>query len=127
MKTTIVKPLSIEDFRPESDPVWRHKPGTLVEVRPCGDRYGGKTYVGIYIGDAPIGLVKTEEGGITTWRNPMILIPETHSVVYGCESWWCPIDSIEQLKQITDEDIENVWYVKLLKEQLDGKRNSKKT
>jgi len=30
------------------------------------------------------------------------------------ESWWDEIRSEEDFKRITDEDIQNVWYVKLM-------------
>ena len=42
-------------------------------------------------------------------------MPELKRVVYGCESWWHEIESIDEFKKITNEDIENTWYVKLLR------------
>ena len=33
----------------------------------------------------------------------------------GAKSWWGVIKSIEEIKDITDDDISNVWYVKLAK------------
>lgn len=109
--------LTLDDFRPQKS-LFGGKPGALVQVRPCGDEYGKRTYIGILVGDAPIGFYRDKSGKPFPHRNPMILIPETNSVVFGCESWWGRIKSVEDLKQITNEDIENVWYVKLLKEQL---------
>jgi hypothetical protein len=44
----------------------------------------------------------------------MIFIPEVNEVVWGCGSWWGKIKSEDDLKTITDEDINNVWYVKAL-------------
>jgi len=38
----------------------------------------------------------------------------------GCGSWWGAIDNEEDLKDITDSDIENVWYVQLLKKIKNG-------
>jgi hypothetical protein len=49
-------------------------------------------------------------------RNPAIYVFETKEIVYGCESWWSPLESLDDLSDISDEDIDNVWYVKLLKE-----------
>lgn len=46
----------------------------------------------------------------------MIFVPDLMKVVLGVESWWDTIDKPEDLKQITDVDIQNVWYVKALKE-----------
>jgi hypothetical protein len=39
----------------------------------------------------------------------------------GYESWWGQINSPEELKAITDVDIQNVWYVKALKEMAEKK------
>ena len=47
--------------------------------------------------------------------NPAIFVPELKKIVFGCESWWRKIDSMDEVKDITDEDIENQWYVKLFK------------
>ena len=46
----------------------------------------------------------------------MIFVPELNEVVWGCGSFWQKIRSKEQLKNITDGDINNVWYVKALKQ-----------
>ena len=42
-------------------------------------------------------------------------MPELKKIIYGCESWWHEITSVEELKDITDSDIDNTWYVQLLK------------
>lgn len=94
--------------------------GTLVKVRPCGNEYEKKTYLGILLGDIALNISHSiDEKGIVTFErgryNPAIFIPETRTIVYGCESWWGEIESEDELKQITDDDIENVWYVKMLK------------
>ena len=92
----------------------------LVKVRPCGDKYKDKTYVGFYIGDIALGSsVLIEDEKIVcnfSQYNPAIYVPDLNRVIYGCESWWQKIDSPEDLKEITDDDIQNVWYVKLLKD-----------
>lgn len=35
-------------------------------------------------------------------------------VAYGCESWWKTIRSVDEFSKISNEDINNTWYVKLL-------------
>ena len=45
----------------------------------------------------------------------MIYIPENGRVVFGVESWWGEIKSVDDLKDITDADINSVWYVNALK------------
>ena len=105
-----------------------HTCGELCSVKPCGEEYKGKCYFGIYIGDLPIAISSSynEETGILTNRttdNPAIFVPELNKIIYGCESWWRKIDSIDEFKDISDEDISNTWYVKMLKDMLNGKNS----
>ncbi len=97
----------------------RHS-GRFVKIRPCADEFENKTFIGIFIGDAARGSgVSIEDDKIVcSWAsfNPAILIPELGRIVYGMESWWGLIKSEDDLKEITDLDIENVWYVKALKQ-----------
>lgn len=100
-----------------------HECGSLCEVKPCGEEYQGKSYIGFYLGDLPISIVSSfdKTTGIlnnTTMNNPAIFVPELKKIIYGCESWWREIDSIEDFKGISEEDINNTWYVKLLSETL---------
>lgn len=94
----------------------------LVKVRPCGDEYKNKTYLGFLIGDAALSSsIKIEDMSLIcsfSFFNPMIYIPERGTLVYGVESWWHEISSIAELKDITDEDIDNVWYIQLAKKLL---------
>lgn len=97
-----------------------HTCGALCEVRPCGEEYQGKTYLGIYLGDLPIGISSSydDNTGVLcnhTMNNPAIFVPELRKIVYGMESWWREIKSLEEFKGISKEEIENTWYVKLLK------------
>lgn len=48
-------------------------------------------------------------------RNPAIFVPELNKIIWGMECWWSEIESIDKSKAITDKDIENQWYVQLLK------------
>lgn len=102
---------------PKEKPI-RDGRGGLVKIRPCGKEYGDKTYLGFLIGDVALGSsIKIEDEKIVCERsgyNPGIYVPELDKVIYGCESWWSKIKSEEELKEITNENIENTWYVKLL-------------
>jgi hypothetical protein len=104
----------------------RKKTGSLVQIRPCGDEYKKKTYLGIYIGEVPIELIvglhkNTNELDIMDITNPAIFVPDLKKVIFGCESWWGYIETEEELMQIADDDIDKIWYVQLLKEM--GKKN----
>ena len=99
---------------------WGYKTGMPVAVRPCDEEYEGKTFLGFYLGDLPLQntISFNEEKGILkvgTHNNPAMFVPEHGRIIWGCGSWWHEIKSEDDLKQITDEDIENTWYVKLAK------------
>lgn len=110
----------------EDTPLFREgmfsEAGQFVAIRPCAEEYGGKTYLGLYLGDIAIGgglRYEKEEKTVRVERghyNPAIFIFDTKTVVLGIESWWGVITKEDQLKSITDLDIENVWYVKALKQ-----------
>lgn len=96
------------------------KCGDWIAVRPCGEKYGNKTYLGVLIGEVALSMgvtfdKKANQLGVMRFRhNPMIYIPQLSEVVWGCESWWGKIRDPAHLRQITDDDIQNVWYVKAL-------------
>lgn len=104
---------------------FRNNVGALVKIRPCANEYKNKTFVGFYIGDVALGtsISLTDKNKIQlnfSGYNPAIFVPELSKIIYGCESWWGEIKSIDEIKDITDEDIDNVWYVKLMKTQLES-------
>lgn len=95
--------------------------GKLVRISPCGEEHKGKTYLGILLGDLPIGAHvsfnrESKMLKISPHSNPGIFVPELKKIIYGCESWWGEIESPEELKNITSEEIENTWYIRLLKD-----------
>lgn len=94
--------------------------GDIVAVRPCSGEGACKTYLGFSLGEFPSNIhlsyyQESRELEIgPAMRNPLIFIPVLRSLVWGYESWWHRIKSPDELKDITDEDIENVWYVQLI-------------
>lgn len=107
----------------ETDAVhYRRDVGAFVAVRPVGKEYGGKTFLGIYVGDVAsdvdcrfhrtTGILSIALG----MHNPAIYVPDLKRIVFGYESWWAKLESPEDLRQISDKDIENVWYVKALRD-----------
>ena len=95
--------------------------GTPVQVRSCRPEHGNKTYFGIYIGELAQSIRHSVKDNVVTasysMHNPAIFVPELNDIVLGCESWWGKIEDEEGMKKlITDELIQNVWYVKALKE-----------
>lgn len=99
------------------------KAGQFVSIRPVSDM---KTYLGIYLGDLATSFAYKVEGEKFIMKrsgyNPAIFVPDLKKVVFGFESWWGEIESEEHLRQITNEDINNVWYVKALKQIQDAKK-----
>lgn len=108
------------DRRGNKSPMSQAKIGDLVSVRPCDEKYNNKTYLGIYLGDLPIDYtyelhIESKVLNIHAIGNPAMYVFELKEIIYGCGSYWGKIKSIDDFKKITNEDIENVWYVKLLK------------
>ena len=123
-------PLTVSSIKVDGDmgvrkeSLFAREPGTWVKIRPCDPECKDKTYLGIYIGAIPLSLCikmgKAVGGGAMTispsFHNPAIWVPDLKRVVMGCESWWGEIKSPDDIKEITDSDIDNCWYVKALKE-----------
>jgi len=93
--------------------------GKMVSIRPCAPEYENKTFVGFYLGEIATGAsmnIKEEKVVVEfSGHNPAIFVPELGKIIYGYESWWSAIENEADFKKITDDDIQNVWYVKLLK------------
>jgi len=92
--------------------------GAWVAVRPIGDE---KTYLGVLLGDyhPPLVNFNKEIGALIVGKgfgNPAIWVPDLKRVVMGWGSWWGEIKTPDDLRKITDADIENAWYVRALKE-----------
>lgn len=118
----IVYPITVDTFqqfalKPETEK--NRNVGGFVRVRPCGEKYENKTYLGIFLGDFPVGHMTsynpdTKEMQIFLKRNPAMFVPDLNEIIWGMGSWWSDIENPEDLDQITDKDISNVWYVKAL-------------
>lgn len=118
LKTSDVKELA----HPKNDVLIKSmfaKKGALVKVRPCDEKYNNKTYLGFLIGELARGSSITifEDKIQLNWSgyNPAIFVPELGEVIFGCSSWWGEIESEDDLNEISNDDIDNVWYVRLLK------------
>jgi hypothetical protein len=96
--------------------------GKYVAVRPVDKSLEGKTFLGIYLGDIAVSMLVRfhAKSGVLeaghAMHNPAIWVPDIKRIVFGRESWWGAIKSPADLKQITDADIQNVWYVQALRE-----------
>ncbi|WP_422383298.1 hypothetical protein [Roseibium album] len=118
-------PITVDNITNDSVDVIR-KPllggetGDFVSIRPCGEEYEDKTFLGVLLGDIARtagGHFDPETGTIhiyPSFHNPAIFVPELRQIIFGSQSWWGRISSPDDLKQITDADIDNVWYVQAL-------------
>lgn len=99
----------------------------LVCIRPCAAEFEGKTFLGLYLGDLARSMgcsINRKTGVLQVYacgHNPAIWIPSLQRIVFGLESWWGPIESEDQLAEITDESIGKVWYVQATKAMLGNK------
>lgn len=107
------------------------KKGSLVRVKSVREEHGDKTYVGFLLGEMAAGssIEVTEDNIILDWanHNPAIFVPELGEVIMGYESWWSTIKSVEELEAISDDDIQNTWYVKLMKQTLEKEAAKKES
>lgn len=120
------KPFTIARTVSRRTPAWRPdvlfggKCGDMVSIRPCNARFGDRTYLGVMLGEISQGIQLTIRGDElhydASYHNPAILIPDLGEVVFGNASWWGVITDATQLREITDADISNVWYVKALEQ-----------
>ena len=105
---------------------------TPVRVRPCD---GNGTYFGILLGNFPyLTSASFDENTralkVSTATNPCILIPSQKRIVFGAQSWWQEIDPGEDLSNvrgISDSEIENTWYVSLLRKMTQGDEREPET
>jgi hypothetical protein len=122
---TIEFPITVKSIKWDADAgpispgrLFGAKAGAWVAVRPVDDE---KTYLGVMLGDyRPTSLSFNQETGeirVTkrVFGNPAMWVPDLARVVMGWESWWGEIRTPDDLRQITSADVENVWYVKVLK------------
>jgi hypothetical protein len=122
----IVKEINVDKDSAYSKGPDRRKIGKFVSIRPCAEEYDNKTYLGIYLGEiAQLIRVSfhSEEQKLevsNSMYNPAIYVFDLKIIIFGCASWWSVISSPEQLKEIKDLDIENVWYVRAMKDLLKG-------
>lgn len=116
----ITYPLTIEGLEFGKAPnLDRLKPGTPVAIRPCSE---AKTFFGIYVGSfsvmAPSFGFNIETKKIRVMEgatNPAIFVPDLGKIVWGYASWWGEIRDEAHMKEITDDTIQNLWYVKAMK------------
>jgi hypothetical protein len=121
-------PFVVKDMKfPEIDKIFNAlsfgpgEVGDWVSVRLANDA-DKNTYLGIYLGDWAGSFAasinhSTGELVITAGLgNPAIYVPDLKKIVRGYECWWGLIKGPDDLQQITDQTIQNVWYVRALKE-----------
>jgi hypothetical protein len=96
--------------------------GQLVAVRPADPDLKDKTFLGLFMGEVALGLAvhveDNPDGTIEIQRrqySPMFFVPELGRMIFGYESWWSQIDTIDQFRQITTKEIRDLWYVKCLR------------
>ncbi len=114
-----VSKIDIQDF--DGKLLYHEDVGKLAKVRPCGEGYGDRTYLGIFLGDIPQSphISHNQETGVLQIRaycNPAIFVPDLNKIIFGCESWWSIVRDEKDLdKEITDDLINNQWYVQMAK------------
>lgn len=107
-----------DDVTPIGAPLFGPKPGAWVSVRPVKDE---KTYLGIMLGDykEPKLRFDSKTGALAVAQsflgNPAMWVFDLNRVVMGYESWWGEVKDENDLRKISDADIDNIWYVKAIR------------
>ena len=113
--------ISFQDYKElkisEENALDQFRCGTPVIIRLAKD---DRTYFGILLGSIAEHPTASIDGNVVTvssgLQNPAIFIPELKKICFGYESWWREIESPDELKDvISDEDIDNCFYMKLLR------------
>ena len=109
----ITNGISVEDFDYSNKKISK-----LVKVKYCKDK---KTYLGLYLGELPTQISVSHIKDKSTLEimpsmcNPAILVPKLGKIIFGYESFWSFIKTEDDFEDITEDEIENVWYVQALK------------
>lgn len=105
--------------RPEPGLFHSEHVGHFCAVRPVTSMNPNNlTYLGIYLGELPKGIrgaVDLAGSSITfgySYGNPAIFVPALQKTVMGYESWWSVLEKPEDMQKITDQTIQDQWYVK---------------
>lgn len=117
----ITYPIEVEDIElnNEEKPLKQNEnTGRICRIRCCGK--DDTTYLGFYLGECPISNTvnyykDTKILKVGYLSNPAIFVPKLNRVVYGCESWWNFIKDPDNIENITDELINDQWYMKMVK------------
>ena len=114
-------PIEINEIKPHpiEPTLYQNYIGKLCAVRPCRSDMDEKTYIGIFLGETvtEIHTIYHEDTKVLEQipiYNPAILIPELNTIIHGYESWWHIIENDTELITITDDIIQNQWYMKFL-------------
>lgn len=110
-------PLTIQGIDYQDFGEYLRRDLTPVSVRPCDSK---ETYLGFLLGDMgydAYAYYKPDSGRLAVglMTNPAIFVPDLGRVVWGFESWWSRISSMDDVRAITDKDISGQWYVQLLR------------
>ena len=105
---------------------WRGHVGKFVAIRPVQKDFKQKTYLGLYLGDISTGAevlydpTQNELKVGNSWGNPAIYVFDLKRIIFGYESWWGVIKDEDDMRKITDADINDIWYVKAIKQLAEG-------
>lgn len=102
----------------------------FVAITPCAKEYENKTFLGLYLGDLPCSPTasyneKCNELTVKAMHNPAIYVFELGKIIFGMQSWWKPLKSLDEFAAITKEDIESQPYMQALRQM--SKPNPPKT
>lgn len=112
-------PISVTKIKNNKDEydLYHEYVGQACEVRIADEK---QTHIGIHLGSLPTGIVSSydQKTGIlenNMMNNPAIFVPTLKRIVWGYESWWRVLKEDDVPQGISDADIDEIPYVKLLR------------
>ena len=119
-------PVSINGIQNEEFKTRCEMAGKIVKVKPKGDEYGDKIYIGLLVGDIPaynhISLLEnTNILKVAPITNSAIFIFELNKLVLGIECWWDEVKTLKELFEL--ETDEKKWYMVFAKERVEDMKN----
>ncbi|WP_373261955.1 hypothetical protein [Hungatella hathewayi] len=101
--------------------LYKKSVGKIVRIKRCLEETEEKEYLGILLGEmfscnAVSYKRKTGLLVVNPVLNPAIYVPELKKIVYGYESWWSFVQSQDEIKSISKDDVLRQFFIRILEE-----------
>lgn len=91
-------PIEVSEVNSEPPKYWENDDcGKLFWIRPFGDEYEKKAYIGFLLGEFPFTNIvsyteESKELHVSSCCNIAFFVPELKKIIFGKDAWWKVID-----------------------------------